>query len=259
MIKIASFNANGIRARIEIVVEWISREQPAVFCLQETKVQDEDFPLESFRERSLHVAYWGQKSYNGVAVVSREEPEEIQLGLGDGEDPEEARLISARIGGIWVVNTYVPQGTAVDSPRFQYKLEWFGRLERYFQTHFKATDPVLWVGDLNVAPEDRDVYDPTRLAGHVCFHPEEQSALSKVLRWGFVDVFRKHEPGENQFTFFDYRLPKSPERNLGWRLDHIFATRPLADKSRRAWIDKAPRLLPKPSDHTPICAEFEIP
>lgn len=254
--KIASFNVNGIRSRIEILERWISEERPSVLCLQETKVQDKDFPIDAFEDLSLHVSFCGQKAYNGVAVLSETEPEEVRVGLGDGEDPEEARLIAARINGIWILNTYVPQGTDVESPRFQYKLGWFARFKRYLHKHFKPTDPIVWIGDLNVALEDRDVYDPKRLAGHVCFHPDEHRALSDLIRWGFVDVFRKHEPGEKQFTFFDYRLPKAPERNLGWRLDHILATRPMADRSTRAWIDKAPRLLPKPSDHTPICAEF---
>jgi len=254
--KVASFNVNGIRSRLGILSDWILDEEPAILCLQETKVQDRDFPTEVFDDLSLHAVYWGEKSYNGVAIVSRSEPEEVTRGLGDTRETEEARLISARIDGIWVVNTYIPQGTAVDSPRFRLKLQWFERLARYFQTYFEPSDPVLWMGDLNVAPEDRDVFDPKRLAGQVCFHPDEKKALAEVLSWGFRDVFRKHEPGEKQFSFFDYRLPLSAERGLGWRLDHILATEPLAKKSTRAWIDKAPRLKPKPSDHTPICAEF---
>jgi exodeoxyribonuclease-3 len=254
--KIASFNVNGVRARMGIVLDWIAKEKPSVLCIQETKVQDEDFPVAPLQDLSLHPLHWGQKAYNGVAIISDSEPEEVRVGLADGEDPEEARLISAKIHGVWIVNTYVPQGTDVDHPRFQYKLEWFERLGRYFQRHFEPEDPIIWMGDLNVAPDEKDVFDPKRLAGHVCFHPDEQAALSDVVSWGFVDIFRKHEPGEKQFTFFDYRLPKSVERNLGWRLDHIFATEPMADRSTRAWIDKEPRLLPKPSDHTPICAEF---
>ena len=257
MMKIATFNTNSIRARLPIIGDWLAREKPEILCLQETKVQDKDFPTGAFGDLSLHICFWGQKTYNGVAILSETEPEEIRSGLGDGEDPEDARLIAVQIEGIWIVNTYVPQGTDVESPRFQYKLGWFARLKRFFQRHFKPTDPIVWVGDLNVAPEDKDVYDPKRLAGHVCFHPDEQAALSDVMSWGFEDVFRRHEPGEKQFTFFDYRMPKAPERNLGWRLDHILATRPMADRSTRAWIDKAPRLLPKPSDHTPICAEFK--
>ncbi len=254
--RIATFNVNGIRARMDIVLDWIMAEEPSVLCIQETKVQDRDFPLRPFEDRSLHVTFHGQKSYNGVALVSRTEPKEVRFGLGDGEDTEEARIISAKIDDIWIVNTYVPQGTEVGHPRFQYKLDWLERLKKYFRKHFKATDPVIWVGDLNVAPEDRDVYDPKRLEGHVCFHPDEKAALADVMDWGFVDVFRKHEAGEKQFSFFDYRLPKSVERNLGWRLDHILATESLAKRSRGAWIDKEPRMRPRPSDHTPVIAEF---
>ena len=254
--KVASFNVNGIRARMDILLDWIDKEKPSILCIQETKVQDKDFPSQPFTDRSLFVSFWGQKAYNGVAIVSRTEPEDIRIGLGDGEASEEARLIAGRIEGVWVVNTYVPQGTDVAHPRFRYKLEWFERVKGYFRKHHKPSDPVIWVGDLNVAPEDRDVYDPKRLAGNVCFHPEEKATLSEVMSWGFVDVFRKHEPGEKQFSFFDYRMPKAVERNLGWRLDHVLATDPVAARSKRAWIDKAPRLLPRPSDHTPVIVEF---
>lgn len=254
---IASFNVNGLRARMGIVLDWVDAVRPSVLCLQETKVQDFEFPEAPFLEKSLHVVRWGQKSYNGVAIVSATEPEEIRMGLADGEEPEEARLVAAKVRGVWIVNTYVPQGTDVGHPRFQYKLAWFGRLKTYFRKHFSSSDPMVWVGDLNVAPEDKDVYDPKRMAGRVCFHPDEKAALTDVLGWGWEDVFRKHEPGEKQFSFFDYRMPNAAQRNLGWRLDHILATAPMAARSRRAWIDKAPRLLPRPSDHTPVAAEFD--
>jgi len=140
--KIASFNVNGLRARIGIVTDWLRKENPSVLCLQETKVQDQDFPVQFLKDLSLHVAFRGQKSYNGVAIVSREKPEDVRIGLGDGEDPEEARFIAARIEGVWIVNTYVPQGTDVGHPRFAYKLEWLGRLKRFF-----ASSPVTpWYG-----------------------------------------------------------------------------------------------------------------
>ena len=256
--KIASFNANGIRARLSIIKEWLEREGPDVLCIQETKVQDKDFPKDAFEDLAYYCAFWGQKSFNGVAVLSKVPPAKVSLGFGDGDVTEEPRMITAYIKDIPIVNTYVPQGTAPDSDRFQYKLDWFQRLRGYFSKHFQPTEPLLWVGDFNVAPEPIDVYDPEGLLGSIGFHPDEHKALSAVKSWGFVDMFRMHNPGNKAYTFWDYRVPHAFRRGLGWRVDHIWATPCLAEKSKRAWIDVAPRRLEKPSDHTFILAEFEV-
>ena len=256
--KVASFNSNGIRARIHIIEGWLKRHNPDVLCIQETKVQDQDFPMQPFAELAYHCTFRGQKSFNGVAIISKRAPTDVSFGFGDGDLIEEPRMMRAHIEGIPVVNTYVPQGTAPDSERFQYKLKWFQRLRDYFSKHFEPSEPLLWMGDFNVAPEPIDVYDPVKLLGSVCFHPEEHKALSEVKSWGFIDVFRMHHPTEKAFTFWDYRIPHAFRHRLGWRLDHIWATQCLADKSTRAWIDAAPRQLEKPSDHTFIVAEFEI-
>ena len=274
--RIVSFNVNSLRARLPIVLEWLANARPDVLCVQETKVQDIDFPAEAFDEVGYNYTFKGQKSYNGVAILAKSRIADVQFGLDDeptrlGEGAtvatetmetlsrsrkDEARLIKAEIDGVIVVNTYVPQGYLPESDKFQYKLEWFARLRRFFEKNFKPTDPVLWVGDLNIAPEPIDVYDPEGLLGHVCYHPDVHKALKEVMRWGFVDAFRLHckEPG--QYTFWDYRPINAVKRNLGWRLDHIMATKPLAEKCTDCFIDKAPRLLPRPSDHTPIIAEF---
>lgn len=256
--KVATFNANSIRMRLGIITDWLAANSPDVLAIQETKAQDRDFPAAAFREVGYHVVFCGEKSYNGVAIISKERPGEVSFGLDDPGPRDEARLAVAKIGKVNVVNTYVPQGTAVDSVRFQYKLLWFARLKSLFESRFAPEEMVLWMGDLNVAPTDRDVYDPKRLAGGVCFHPDEHRALSSVVEWGFVDVFRKHCDEEGLFSFFDYRIPNALKRNLGWRLDHIFATKPLAAKSTAAWIDLEPRRAPKPSDHTFVVAEFDI-
>ena len=257
--KIATFNANSLRARLDIILDWLRAENPDVLCVQETKVQDQDFPAAAFEEAGWAVAFHGQKSYNGVAVVSREPLEDVRTDLGPGEEPPaQARFLAGVYRGLSVVNTYVPQGFEPGSEKFQYKLDWLRRVRVYFETHHDPGHALIWTGDINVAPEPRDVYDPDKLAGSCGFHPDEQAALKHILDWGLVDVFRKHVPDEQQFTFWDYRLRGGVKRNLGWRIDHIFATRPLADKSRRAWIDTAPRLLPKPSDHTFLAAEFDV-
>ncbi len=253
--KVASFNVNSLRARLTIVLQWLAEYQPDILCVQETKVQDTDFPTDAFDKTKYKYVFKGQKSYNGVAIFSRSEISNVQFGFDD-EPKDQPRLIKAEINGIVIVNTYIPQGYLPVSEKFEYKLNWFNRLLTLFDKNFKPTDSVLWVGDFNVAPEPMDVYDPEALLGHVCFHPDVHKALEKVMQWGFVDVFRMHcsEPG--QYTFWDYRMRNFFKRNLGWRLDHIMATEPLADRAVTCYIDKNPRLAERPSDHTPIVAEF---
>lgn len=253
--KVGSFNVNSLRARLDVVLGWLGESEPDVLCVQETKVQDVDFPGDAFEGSGYKYVFKGQKKYNGVAIFSKGEISNVEFGFAD-EPKDEARLIKTEINGIVIVNTYVPQGYSPESEKFEYKLDWFKRLGQYFKKNFKPTDPVLWVGDLNVAPEAIDVYDPIALSENVCFHPETQKALKKVMKWGFVDVFRMHCKEAGQYTFWDYRM-NSFRRNLGWRLDHIMATEALAKKSVSCTIDKKPRLVERPSDHTPIIAEFD--
>ncbi len=253
--KIGSFNVNSLRSRLEVVFGWLSQHQPDVLCVQETKVQDVDFPREAFEGSGYNYVFKGEKKYNGVAIFSKDKIKNVQFGFAD-EPKDEARLIKAEIKGIVIVNTYVPQGYMPESDKFEYKLKWFKRLGQYFKKNLKPTEPVLWTGDFNIAPERIDVYDPDSLLGHVCFHPEVHKALKKVMEWGFVDVFRKHCKEAGQYTFWDYRM-NAFRRNLGWRLDHIMTTEVLANKSTACYIDKEPRLAERPSDHTPIIAEFD--
>ncbi len=254
--KVASFNVNSLRARLGLVLDWLGEHRPDVLCVQETKVQDVDFPGEAFDEIGYKYAFRGQKSYNGVAIFSSGEMENVEFGFED-EPKDEPRLIKAEIGRIAIVNTYIPQGYSPESEKFEYKLNWFKRLGGYFEKKFSRGDPVLWVGDLNVAPLPIDVYDAEGLLGHVCYRPEVHKALNEVMGWGFVDVFRMHCDQPGQFTFWDYRMRNSFRRNLGWRLDHIMATKPLAERSTACYIDKKPRIAERPSDHTPIVAEFD--
>jgi exodeoxyribonuclease-3 len=254
--KVASFNVNSLRARLPLVLRWLAEHRPDVLCVQETKVQDIDFPAEAFEEAEYEYVFKGQKSYNGVAIFSRGEIARVEFGFDD-EPKDEARLVKAEINGVVIVNTYIPQGCMPKSEKFEYKLNWFRRLRTYFDKNFRPSDAVLWVGDFNVAPEPIDVYDPEGLLGHVCYHPEVHKALKEVMGWGFVDVFRMHCDEAGQYTFWDYRLRDSFGRNLGWRLDHIMGTRPLAKKSISCYIDKKLRLAERPSDHTPIIAEFD--
>ncbi|MHC4459107.1 MAG: exodeoxyribonuclease III [Planctomycetota bacterium] len=254
--KIASFNVNSLRARLAIVLQWFAEHQPDVLCVQETKVQDIDFPTDAFDKTEYKYVFKGQKSYNGVAIFSRSEISNVKFGFDD-EPKDQPRLVKAEINGIIIINTYIPQGYLPESEKFEYKLNWFNRLLAFFDKNFKPADPIIWLGDFNVAPDPIDVHDPEGLLGHVCFHPDVHKALKDVMQWGFVDLFRKHcrEPG--QYTFWDYRMRNSFKRNLGWRLDHIMATEPLAKKCTTCYIDKEPRVAERPSDHTPIVAEFD--
>ena len=257
--RIATYNANSIRARMDLVVDWLQRNSPDALCLQETKVQDKDFPVEPLQQAGYHVVFSGQKAHAGVAIVSREEPQDVVVGFDDGGEPDGPRLIRAVVDGIPVVNTYVPQGRALDSVHFQYKLEWLARMRRLFERYYSPVEPLLWVGDLNVAPEPIDVYAPSRLKDHVDFHPDARAALEKVREWGFVDVFRLHHPDEpNQYTYYDYRARDPVERGTGWRVDHIWATETLAQRSTDSWIDLDARRAERPSDHTLLVAEFAL-
>jgi exodeoxyribonuclease-3 len=253
--KIASFNVNSLRVRLSQVIRWLGENQPDVLCVQETKVQDVDFPTQAFDQTEYKYVFKGQKSYNGVAVFSKTEIKNVRFGFVD-EPKDQPRLIKAEMGGIVVINTYVPQGYSPESEKFQYKLKWFDRLLKFFKKNFDPIDPIVWVGDFNVAPQPIDVYDPKGLLGHVCFCPEVTEALNRIVQWGFVDVFRMHCSEGGHYTFWDFRLRNSFKRNLGWRLDHIMVTKPLAKKCTACYIDKELRGAEKPSDHTPIVAEF---
>lgn len=256
--KLATFNVNGLRARLNIVTDWLNQHQPQVLCLQETKVQDQDFPAAVLEECGYHVAFMGQKSYNGVAVLSQSRPEEVRMSLEDGEDDPEARFLAVKVDGVWVANAYIPQGRDADHPSFQYKLRYFERVLDWLKKHHKPEGKLILTGDLNVAPHPIDVYDPKRLEGQPDYHPEVRAAFQVWLDWGLTDLYRQHRPDEVQYTFWDYRMPKAFQRNLGWRIDHILATKPLAQACRDCWVDAGPRSLPKPSDHTPMLAEFDL-
>ncbi|HNR98331.1 MAG TPA: exodeoxyribonuclease III [Planctomycetota bacterium] len=256
--KIATFNANSIRSRIGVVTAWLAAQAPDVLCLQETKTVDEAFPAEAIEGAGYAVVYRGEKAYNGVALIAKSAPAEVRFGLDDGGPADETRLVHAKVGKIHIVNTYVPQGRDIEHAMYQYKLQWFARLKEYFARHFTPRTPLVWLGDLNVAPEAMDIHNAEEQEDHVCYHVDVRRAFADVVRWGFVDVFRKHRPEPGQYTFFDYRTPNAAKRGMGWRIDHILATAPLAAKSAAAYVDLAPRLGPKPSDHTFLAAEFDV-
>ena len=227
--------------------------------MQETKVDDSKFPVGEFEKIGYHVVFKGERQYNGVAVASLVKPDEVSFGFDDGGPRDEDRLMRVVFAGIPVINAYVPQGRDRKSPHFAYKLQWFARLRNSLEKSYSVGKPLLLCGDLNVAPETIDVHDPKRLLGHVCFTPEVWEAFVLLKSWGLRDVFRKHWPGKaGCYTFFDYRVSHSVERGLGWRVDHILATSPLADCSLSCIIDMDVRRAEKPSDHTIVVAQFDM-
>ncbi len=256
--KIATFNVNSLRKRLPIVLDWIEKQKPDVLCLQETKVQDSEFPSLALAPSGYEITFRGMKSYNGVAVLSRRKPELVAYGLDDRGDPDEARIIRVVIHGIPIVNTYIPQGFEIDSPKYAYKLDWYKRLRQYFEKHLSPTKPAIWLGDMNVAPRPMDVHSPEKHLTHVCYHEDARKAYEKTVAWGFQDVFVRLYPDRQQYTFWDYRAPSSLETNKGWRIDHILATVSLAEKCVRADVDVEPRRAKDPSDHTFLWAEFSV-
>ena len=255
---VATYNVNSIRSRLHIVIPWLEKHRPLALCMQETKVDDPEFPVKDFTAIGYHVTFRGAKRYNGVAIASLIEPKEVSFGLDDGDPADEDRLIRAIFDDLTVVNCYVPQGRDKEHEQFQYKLQWLERLERFFAARHSAGENILCCGDLNVAREEIDVHDPKRLLGHVDFTPEVWEGFDRLISWGFADVFRRHHPDEpNQYTFFDYRVPRSVDRGLGWRIDHILATPSLAERSTDCFIDLEPRRAEKPSDHTILAAVFK--
>jgi exodeoxyribonuclease-3 len=255
---VATFNVNSIRSRMGILLDWLAANRPDVLCIQETKVVDADFPADPIREAGYSVVYRGEKSYNGVAILSRSGAQDVQFGFDDGGPADETRLVRARIGSVHVVNTYVPQGRNIEHAMYQYKLQWFDRLFRYFERHYRQGQKVVWVGDFNIAPEARDIHNAERQAQHVCYHVAAREAFARAVAWGFEDVVRRHCPEPGLYSFFDYRQKDALARNLGWRVDHIMATKPLAAKSVGAAIDLGPRRADKPSDHTVVSARFDV-
>ncbi|MCI0586354.1 MAG: exodeoxyribonuclease III [Planctomycetes bacterium] len=257
--RIVTWNVNSIRTRLPRCLALLDRHRPDVLCLQETKVADAEFPSAPFEAAGYRPTLHGQKTYNGVAILSRSEVENVQRGIPDAEGDEQARLVAATVGGVRVVNIYVPNGEAVDSPKFPYKLRWLERLAAWLRGSTDPSEPILVCGDFNVAPEDRDVHDPERWRGQVLFHPEEHQRLRALCDWGLVDLLRRKHPEPGIFTWWDYRMG-SFHRGWGLRIDLLLGSPPLAERCREVTVDREERKEStgegKPSDHAPVVADF---
>ena len=252
---IATWNVNSIIARMSSVIRWIDDVKPDVLCMQETKCTDDKFPVLLFQERGYQCQLFGQQSYNGVAILTREECNTSHRGYPGDDETAQSRLITTTVNGIHIVNVYIPNGQAVGSEKYAFKLEWMRRLREFFDVHYDKTAPVLLCGDFNVAPEDRDVHDVRLWRGRIMFSEQEHETLQRIKDWGFTDAFRLHTEEGGKFTWWDYRAGAF-RRNLGLRIDHVWITEPLVPRSIRTWIDIEPRTWEKPSDHAPMLAEF---
>lgn len=253
--RLASWNVNSIRARCDRVVEWLDQYRPDVLCLQETKVPDHEFPAETFQRLGYEIARAGQRTYNGVAILSRHPIEDVEIGLfGCGPD-DDKRLIAGRIAGIQVLSAYVPNGKRLDSPSFREKLLWLEKLRDTLDRRYRPDEPLLLCGDFNVARDERDVFDVERMRGQLFFTEEEHAALEHVLAFGLVDAFRLFESGGQHYSWWDYRAGAF-RRNRGLRIDYAFVTQPLAQRLTGCWMDREARAKDKPSDHVPVVLEL---
>ncbi|MDH4121346.1 MAG: exodeoxyribonuclease III [Deltaproteobacteria bacterium] len=255
-LRLATWNVNGIRARMERFLAWLDHHHPEIVCLQETKVEDSLFPLEPLAQRGYQVAFSGQKGFNGVAILSTAPIHQPLAGFEPGVDEPEKRILSATTHNIRVISAYIPNGQAVGSDKFAFKLAWLARLTDWLGQHHTPAEPLALCGDFNVAPAPEDVYSVEAMEGEVGFHPQERKALERLRNWGFVDQFRAFHPEPHLFSWWDYRAG-SFQKNKGLRIDHIWTSPPLAALATGCDIQRQEREGEKPSDHVPVVAVFE--
>lgn len=254
--KIATWNVNSLQVRLPHVLAWLNTESPDIFALQETKIQDVNFPLAALVDAGYHVVYAGEKSYNGVAILSKIQAEDVAVNMPDFSDPQR-RFLAATIGNVRVLNLYVPNGSMVGTDKYHYKLSWLSQLREYVRKQAQEYEHLILLGDFNIAPEDVDVHDPKVWAGSVLVSEPEREKWRELLAEGLIDTFRLHTQEPGHYSWWDYRM-NGFKRNLGLRIDHILASESLAKACARCHIDRLPRTLERPSDHTPVFAEFEI-
>ena len=253
-IKIATWNVNSLNVRLPQVLGWLRDQQPDILALQETKLTDSDFPTLDIANAGYHAVFAGQKTYNGVAILSRLPAGEIVTNLPGLDDPQR-RVLGATVGAIRVLNLYVPNGQAVGSDKYTYKLAWLAKLTDWLRDELARYPQLVALGDFNIAPEDRDVHDPTAWAGQVLCSEPERAAFRRLLDLGLQDAFRLFQQEEQSFSWWDYRAAAF-RRNMGLRIDHMLVSPALAAVCTACQVDKAPRRLERPSDHAPVMAEF---
>lgn len=254
--KIATWNINSLNVRLPQVLAWLASEQPDLLALQETKLIDEKFPCAEIEAVGYHAIYVGQKTYNGVAILSREPMQNVVRGIPGFEDTQR-RVLTASYKGVRLANLYVPNGESIESEKYRYKLNWLEKLNSWLQIELAEYKQLVAVGDFNIAPEPRDVHDPQRWEGQVLFSAPERAAFQGLLDLGLCDTFRLFDQPEKVFSWWDYRM-LGFRRNHGLRIDHILASPALCQVCASCRIDKGPRAHERPSDHAPVVAEFRV-
>jgi exodeoxyribonuclease III len=254
--RIATWNVNSIRARLERVVHWLEQHSPDVVCLQETKCMDDQFPREYLADLGYHVEIFGQKSYNGVAILSKHRPDDVLRGLPGEDEQASKRVIGATIDDVLLLNLYVVNGEQVGSPKYQLKLEWMRRVAEFVHSRYDMSEKVVLCGDFNVTFDDRDVYDPVAWHEKILCSTPEREALAEIMRPSLADAFRKFEPGGGHYTWWDFRT-RGFSRDMGLRIDHFLMSPPALAACSEVVIDKAARGGEKPSDHAPVIATLD--
>ncbi len=253
---VATWNINSIRMRLPRLLEWLSRRRPDVLCLQETKVVDAEFPQDQIKSLGYHCEYRGEKSYNGVAILSLEPLGDVIRSLPGDDSDTQCRFLSGSIAGRKIINIYAPNGQEVGSPKYAFKLQWYARLRTFFDVCCDPKSDVLMCGDFNVAPEDRDVWDPEQWRDQILFSEPEKAAFRNLLEWGLTDALRIHHQEGGLYTWWDYRAG-ALHRGWGLRIDHFLLSDPLSRMCSRVEIDREARKGEKPSDHAPVLVTLE--
>ncbi|SEM95432.1 exodeoxyribonuclease III [Nitrosomonas marina] len=252
--KLATWNVNSLKVRLPQVLDWLQKHQPDVLCLQETKLIDENFPLEEIADAGYQSVYAGQKTFNGVAILSKQKSDAVLTAI-PGFDDEQKRVIAATIDGLRIICIYVPNGEAVGSQKYDYKLKWLPALTEWMRNELSIHAKLAVLGDYNIAPDDRDVHDPEAWAGKVLCSQQERDAFGQLLNLGLEDSFRLFDQPEKSYSWWDYRM-MAFRRNKGLRIDHILLSQTLAQSCTACWIDKTTRKLERPSDHAPVVVEL---
>jgi len=253
-VKLATWNVNSLKVRLQQLIDWLGREQPDVICLQETKTEDASFPAQQIREAGFEPLYSGQKTYNGVALLTRAPAVEVVTAI-PGLADDQKRVLAATVAGLRVICIYVPNGESVDSPKYRYKLSWLQALQGWLREELARYPRLAVLGDYNIAPEERDVHDARLWEGKVLFSEPERAAFRDLLNLGLQDSFRMFEQSDKSFTWWDYRM-NAFKRNLGLRIDHILLSEESARRASGSRIEKAIRAQERPSDHVPVITEL---
>lgn len=253
--KIATWNVNSLRVRLAQVLDWLETNQPDILSLQETKTIDENFPADEIREAGFEVVYSGQKTYNGVAIISRSPASEVVTDIPGLDDPQR-RILAATVNDVRILNLYVVNGQEVGSEKYEWKLHWLEKVTDYIKGQLQAHEKFVVMGDFNIAPGDEDTYDPEVWRDRILCSVPERDALNNIMDLGLTDSFRLFEQEENSFSWWDYRAAAF-RRNMGLRIDLILCNAAMTNTCKQSYIDKGPRRLERPSDHTPVITEFE--